>query len=356
MSFYWRPYVSVAQKRANAMRKMEKLRKKGAVIQPIEIEGRTIAKSFWGKAWCDHLESFSDYENRLPRGRTYVRNGSVCHLEIKEGQIEAMVSGSELYNVSIDIKPLHNSLWKTIKQHCSGKIGSMLELLNGRLSDHVMAIVTDRAKGLMPQPGEIKLRCSCPDWADMCKHVAAVMYGVGSRLDNIPELLFTLRGVDAGELISTNLVLPDTALAGKTIAADQISDIFGIDMASDGNTDKRHVIPVVPEKTPRRAVVTIKTTSGKKTTRPAKKQKRRKVVALIRKSVVIADTQEIRFTGKWVAAMRKQLKLTVPKFARYIDVSTTLVYKWEKTPGDLKIQSRTMKKLAELHQQLMSPK
>jgi uncharacterized Zn finger protein len=328
---------------------MEKLRKKGAVIQPIEIEGRTIAKSFWGKAWCDHLESFSDYANRLPRGRTYVRNGSVCHLEIKEGQIEAMVSGSELYNVSIDIKPLQSSLWKVIKQHCSGKIGSMLELLNGRLSDHVMAIVTDRGKGLMPQPGEIKLRCSCPDWATMCKHVAAVMYGVGSRLDNIPELLFTLRGVDAGELISANLVLPDTALAGKTIAADQISDIFGIDMANDSNADQKHIIPVETKKSLHRISIDIKSTAGEK-------KKIRKAIAFIQKPSPVADKQKLHFTGKWVATMRKRLKLTVPKFAQYLAVSTTLVYKWEKTTGELKMQRRTMRNLAKLHQPLMMPK
>jgi len=352
MSFYWRPYVPVAKKRANALRKIEKLRKKGINIQPIEINGRTIAKSFWGKAWCDHLESFSDYENRLPRGRTYVRNGSVCHLEIKKGQINAMVSGSELYNISIDIKPLQNSLWKVIKQHCSGKIGSMLELLKGRLSDHVMSIVTDRTKGLMPLPGEIKLNCSCPDWADMCKHVAAVMYGVGSRLDNTPELLFTLRGVDAGELVSTNIVLPDTALAGKTIAADQISDIFGIDMTNSSDADQKHIIPAETKKTLRKTSIDIETTSGKKTTRPTKKRKIIKAVTFIRKPSPITDKQKIRFTGKLVATMRKRLKLTVPKFAQHIAVSTTLVYKWEKKPGELKMQRRTMRKLTELLQSL----
>lgn len=231
MSFYWRPYVPVAQRRAQAMKKIGKLKKKGVVIQPIEIEGRKIASSFWGKAWCDHLESFSDYENRLPRGRTYVRNGSVCHLEIKKGKIEAIVSGSELYNIAIDIKPLKPSLWKSIKGFCAGKIGTMLELLQGRLSDHVMGVVTHRTNGLMPQPGEIKLSCSCPDWADMCKHVAAVMYGIGSRLDSLPELLFTLRGVDATELIDADLNMPISRdAADKTIAADKLSDIFDIEI------------------------------------------------------------------------------------------------------------------------------
>lgn len=99
----WSPYVPVAQRRANALCEMARLRKKGKDIQPVRIEGRILARSFWGKGWCDHLESFSDFENRLPRGRTYVRSGSVCHLDIQPGRIEAIVSGSELYNIHIDI-------------------------------------------------------------------------------------------------------------------------------------------------------------------------------------------------------------------------------------------------------------
>ncbi len=176
MAFFgWRPYVPVAERRAKAWKAVEKLRKKGKDIQPVELSGRSIAASFWGKGWCDHLESFSDFSNRLPRGRTYVRNGSVCHLEIQTGRIEALVSGSELYKVAITIKPLPGKTWTAIKTKCQGQVGSVLELLQGKLSDHVMEVVSDRARGLFPQPGEIELKCSCPDWATMCKHVAAVL-------------------------------------------------------------------------------------------------------------------------------------------------------------------------------------
>ncbi|MFW6005625.1 MAG: hypothetical protein ACOCPN_04015, partial [Desulfonatronovibrionaceae bacterium] len=174
------PYVPVAQRRAMARREMEKLRKKGKNICPVEIEGRVIARSFWGKGWCEHLESFSDFANRLPRGRTYARNGSVCHLELKPGTIKAYVSGSELYNVSIKIKKLSKTKWQSIKKECSGRIGSMLELLQGKLSEEVMKIVSHTKKGLFPLPEAISLGCSCPDWAVMCKHVAAVLYGVGT--------------------------------------------------------------------------------------------------------------------------------------------------------------------------------
>ena len=172
---FWRPYVSVAQRRANAGREMERLRKKGMDIQPVKIAGRKIAHTFWGEAWCDHLEKFSDYENRLPRVRTYVRNGSVCHLAIHRGKIEAKVSGSELYTVKIDIAPLPAARWSSLKAACAGQVGSLLELLQGKLSSRVMEIVTDRDQGMFPSPKEITLSCSCPDWATMCKHVAAVI-------------------------------------------------------------------------------------------------------------------------------------------------------------------------------------
>ncbi len=231
----WRPYVSVTQRRAKALKQMEKLRKKGVNIQPIKIEGRQIARTFWGRAWCEHLEKFSDYENRLPRGRTYVRNGSVCHLEVQKGQIVAKVSGSEIYSIKVVIKPLPKERWRRVKGACAGQIGSLLELLQGKLSDHVMAVVTDRERGLFPHPKEIRLDCSCPDWATMCKHVAAVLYGIGARLDEKPELLFLLRGVDHSELVSEEaaktVVTKARKASRRTLDESKLSEVFGIDLA-----------------------------------------------------------------------------------------------------------------------------
>jgi uncharacterized Zn finger protein len=224
----------VAKRRAQAMLKMEKLRKKGANIQPVRIEGRQIARTFWGQSWCEHLEKFSDYENRLPRGRTYVRNGSVCHLEIAKGRIAAKVSGSDIYDIQIAIKPLPKDKWRRVKDSCAHQVGSLLELLQGRLSDHVMAVVTDKNKGLFPQPGEIDLACSCPDWANMCKHVAAVMYGIGARLDEKPELLFILRGVDHAELVTADaakaVVTKSRKTDRRTLDESELSEVFGIDV------------------------------------------------------------------------------------------------------------------------------
>lgn len=231
---FWGEYVPVALRQARALKQLKKLFKKGAEPKPVQIEGKKIASSVWGKGWCDHLESFSDYSNRLPRGRAYVRNGSVCHLELKAGEISAYVAGSSLYKIHITVEPLKKSHWADIKKRCSGGIGSMLELLQGKLSREIMAVVADRESGLFPKPNDIKLSCSCPDWATMCKHVASVLYAVGNRLDHEPELLFLLRSVDAEELISSEIALPsDTKNLRDTLHAEDLSGIFGVDLELD---------------------------------------------------------------------------------------------------------------------------
>lgn len=240
MWWSYKPYVSVADRREKAAREMKKLAKKGRNIQPVEIEGRTIARTFWGKAWCDNLESYSDYDNRLPRGRTYVRNGSVCDLQVEPGRVTAMVCGSELYKIKISIQPLPPDHWRSIQKKCAGQIGSMIELLQGKLSQGVMSIITDRDSGLFPRPAEIELDCSCPDWADMCKHVAAALYGVGARLDEKPELLFVLRQVDHLELLSQAgnvAALTQDKSTRKTIAADALADVFGVELESAAPAD-----------------------------------------------------------------------------------------------------------------------
>ncbi len=306
----WRPYVSVAQRRAKAAREMNKLRKKGQLIEPIEIQGRKIARTFWGEAWCKHLEHFSDFDNRLPRGRTYVRNGSVCHLTIKKGKVEAIVSGSELYKVDINISPLAPAKWKNVRQQCAGHIGSLLELLQGRLSSQVMEIVTDPVNGLFPQPDDIKLHCDCPDWANMCKHIAAVLYGVGARLDEKPELLFLLRKVEHEELISAELDI-QTVTRGKgkqrRLANQDLSNLFGVD---------------------------IDDTVPGKAAQPSKK-------AFIP-------------TGAAVIRLRKQFKMTRTQFAELIGVSPQTVASWEARRGKLKLQQRTLAALTRVKAQKSS--
>ena len=151
---YWYPrYVPVGLRRARALVKMRELREQGMKVQPVELRGRTIAGSFWGRRWCEHLESFSDYANRLPLGRTYLRNGSVCHLAIGAGRVEAMVAGQEIYRVVVRVRRLERPAWEAIRTACAGRIGSVIELLQGRLPDRVMDVFTHRDTGLFPRTG-----------------------------------------------------------------------------------------------------------------------------------------------------------------------------------------------------------
>lgn len=229
----WEPYVSVAKRRQRAAKKIAALKKSGRAINPIKIDGRKIAKTFWGESWCQNLEAYSDFSNRLPRGRTYVRNGSVIDLQIEAGRVRALVNGSSFYDVDIKIRPLTKKRWKAIKLRCAGKIDSLVELLQGSISKGVMEVVTRHGEGLFPTPKEISLSCSCPDWATMCKHVAAALYGVGARLDLEPEMLFMLRGVEPAELIAAAVTdAPATRKSGRrrTLKSDNLSSVFGIDL------------------------------------------------------------------------------------------------------------------------------
>jgi uncharacterized Zn finger protein len=231
----WHPYVSIATRRREALRKMEQLRKKGHPVSPVTVEGRTIARTFWGKAWCENLERYSDFANRLPRGRTYVRNGSVIDLQIASGEVKALVSGSEIYEIVVKITPVTKARWKSICKDCAGAIDSLVELLQGRFSTGVMERICREKTGLFPAPNEIQLSCSCPDWASMCKHLAAVLYAIGARLDKQPELLFRLHELDEKELITkVGAALPlakKVTVPGKILRSDDLSELFGLDMA-----------------------------------------------------------------------------------------------------------------------------
>ena len=230
------PYVSVATKRALAARALAKLaRENGRKPEPIAVTTRRgpIATTFWGRAWCDNLERYAVFANRLPRGRTYVRNGSVVDLAVGKGKINAWVAGSELYEVTVRMAPMAKARWRRVVARCTGKIGSLVGLLRGELSADVMTVLADAREGLFPAPREMTLDCSCPDWAGMCKHVAAVLYGVGARLDERPALFFTLRQVDETELLSSatsGAVSRTHRHAGKRIAPDKLAAVFGIEI------------------------------------------------------------------------------------------------------------------------------
>ena len=226
------PYITVAERKEDNEDLIAKMIKKGKNLDPVIIEARSIAKSVWGKAWCKHLESFSDYENRLPRGRSYVRYGSVVNLDINQGKIQAFVNGASLYTVDISIINIEQQKWQAIIKQCFGEVGSLIELLQGKISSVVMNTMIDQKNGLFPSPNEIKFTCSCYDSAYMCKHVAATLYGVGARFDVKPELLFILRGVDHMDIIK-NIDISDKVqktTQAKTIDTQDLSSLFGIDI------------------------------------------------------------------------------------------------------------------------------
>ena len=318
--FGWPAYVPVAERRRKALKKMDSLRKKGRVITPVSIEGRTIAKSFWGKAWCENLESYSDYENRLPRGRTYVRNGSVVDLQIAASEITALVSGSEIYEIKVEILPVAKPRWKSICEDCAGSIDSLVELLQGRLSKGVMERISQQQTGLFPSPKEIKLSCSCPDWAEMCKHVAAVLYGVGARLDQQPELLFRLRAVNEKELIaSAGKSLPSVKKAtAKVLGGEDLSKLFGLDLAESvppsrsGRLTKAaaaaKAMPVA--KTVR---VEEKRTTKAKPAAPSAKPEKKAVKAKAKPTMPVAKKKPMATSTKPEPAKRSAVKTLVPK-------------------------------------------
>lgn len=236
MDFRWKPYVPVAQRRRKAARAAARLANTGKAPAPVTAARGAIARTFWGKAWCENLERYSDYSNRLPRGRTYLRNGSVIDLGIAAGSVTAQVMGSSLYRVEVNISPLPARQWQGIARDCAQSIDSLVELLQGQLSTSVMERITRPGTGLFPTPKEISFSCSCPDWAAMCKHVAATLYGVGTRLDAQPDLLFTLRKVDASDLIARagegGPPARKSPGAGRILDASKLAEVFGIDMAA----------------------------------------------------------------------------------------------------------------------------
>ena len=258
-------YVSVAEKKAKAAKKLKTLKKKRPDIKPVVIEGRTLARTWWGKSWNKNLERYADYTNRIGRGRSYVRHGAVLDLKIDSGKVTALVQGSasKPYEVVINIKAISQTSWRIIKEQCQGELKSLQDLLAGKFPKTLGEIFFAEGKGLFPTPQAISFNCSCPDWASMCKHVAATLYGVGARFDEDPSLFFKLRGADTKDLIAravkdkTDELLKKTKKKSTKVIDDaDLSDIFGIDLDNKPNYNKK------------RTKTTKKKSSVKKSTKP----------------------------------------------------------------------------------------
>ncbi len=240
MSYYRFPaYVRVADKRRKAERKLKQLMKKNPRIKPVVIEGRALATTWWGKSWNRNLERYADYENRIGRGRSYVRHSAVLDLQVAPGKVNALVQGSasKPYEVQVKIKKISPGNWKNIKKACEGKFDSLKKLLSGKFPKAFERLFTEKGKGLFPTPKEIEFSCSCPDWATMCKHVAATLYGIGARLDEYPGLFFKLRQVRVENLVSQavtetsrDLLEKATIKTARVLEDTDLSDVFGIDL------------------------------------------------------------------------------------------------------------------------------
>ncbi len=232
-------YVPVSVYKKRNRKAAEKLKKKYD-IQPIQVEGRKIAKTWWGEHWCENLERYADLANRVGRGRKYVRYGAVLNLDIEEGKITGMVQGSRSnpYTVLISVKKLSDSKWSKLCRETLSSVESLSGMLAGKFPSDLKELFFAKKDGIYPDPGEISFECSCPDSASMCKHIAAVLYGVGSRLDDKPELLFTLRNVSMEELVdrtltdstSTLMEKADEAAGDGVIDNADLGDVFGIEM------------------------------------------------------------------------------------------------------------------------------
>ena len=247
---YWRypRYVTVGEKRAKAAKKLKQLKKKNPHINPIAIEGTAIARTWWGKAWNRNLESYADYSNRIGRGRSYVRHGAVLDLQIRSGDVESLIQGSRSkpYSVRIRIKAMDKKIWKEIKTASEGNLDSLQELLAGKFPKALGEIFTTQREGLFPSPKDIDFDCSCPDWASMCKHVAATLYGIGARLDQDPELFFKLRQVKMKDLVTEaveektrKLLKKARKKTARVIDDSDLADVFGIDMESPVKPKKK---------------------------------------------------------------------------------------------------------------------
>ena len=338
---HWYPrYVRVDEQRARTVSEINRLLARGVQVQPVALRGRTVARYFWGRRWCEHVESFSEYAARLAHGRAYLRNGCVCHLSIKPGGIDAMVSGSALYQVSLRIRRLDRAAWTAIGTACAGRIDSLVELHQGGLSDDIAEVVTHRDSGLFPQPGEIVASCECGDATPMCKHAAAVLSGIGSRLDERPELLFLLRGVD-----ETALVGGEPARSRDTVAAGGLEPDATNGAASSHAVDSRPLNTPGPADSKAMPAGAPTSTDSATSSRPVKKTLtyrppiRAAAGRRPTRSDLANEAAGFAPTGEMVGDLREQCGCSVAEFADLLQVTPTTVRRWESTPGPLNLHA-----------------
>ncbi len=318
------PYVSKAEKIQKALKTREKMAKKGVVLDPVIVEERTISRTWWGQSWIQNLERYADYSNRLPRGRSYLRNGSILDLKIDSNKITALVTGSRSkpYKIGITIKSISKSAEAVLMKKGRESLDSMHSLLAGDFPPELKEEFFKQGSGLFPSPKEISIDCSCPDWATMCKHVAGALYGVAVRLDEKPELFFTLRGIDIKPFVvsvakeeSKKLLQKSKILSSRVLSSDESDDdmaeLFGIALegkignyVSEEKDEPKKIIKIakaVTKKATRRSPVKKENITLKKASavnRPEKqevktvKKSAKKAVKMVKKDVLVKGTKK----------------------------------------------------------------
>ena len=233
----------------------------------IKLHSKSISNTWWGQEWCKTINVYADYENRLSRGKTYLRQERVQDLTIEDNTITAKVKGkwSDYYNVTIKIRELPRSKSNIIIK----KISELGSILKGSIPEDCRFLFSIGELGLFPTKDDLIYTCDCPDscggliygsnWnsakeicevdpnnAMLCKHVAAVLYSVGSILDKEPLIIFQLRGINVTKYISEEIVAQtNNLLVGlyqrkeeeRVIDKSLISDVFGIDFDWNYNID-----------------------------------------------------------------------------------------------------------------------
>lgn len=205
---------------------------RGEVYTPFDAPtGTKLARNFWGQAWQQHLATFEHFSGRLSKGRSYLRLGQLYNLEMEPGMVRAEVAGAALYEVAVQVKPMTQERWEQLVVRCTGRVTGMLDLLEGKLSDEVMAVMTGIDAGLFPEAHDVRVVCSCPDHADLCKHGAAVLYAVGLQFDREPAGFFKLRGVRVDDLCQGASVVLEQKNEGAVELPDaDLEKLFGIDL------------------------------------------------------------------------------------------------------------------------------
>ena len=313
------PYVSVAEKKQKAAKKLKHLQKKMPDIKPIILTGTALAQTWWGKSWNKNLERYADYNNRIGRGRSYVRHGAVLDLQIAEGLVMALIQGSasKPYQVKICIKPIGAPQWSAMKKQCEVQLKSLHDLLIGKFSKDLSDVFLAERSGLFPTPQEISFDCTCPDWASMCKHVAAALYGIGARLDETPSLFFTLRGVRIDDLVTETIQGATAELLSKAAqksarAVDDadLSSLFGIDLDTPpiftGKKGKQIVAKAIPTTHKTDTPAPRQVTKGK----PLTIKQEKFVKKIIKLSERQVETSRLPIPGKSISTQGKKIKLS----------------------------------------------